>query len=267
MTARNVKQQVQSRFGDVAENYLRSAVHAAGADLEVMTAAATLCPDSVLLDAGCGAGHTALAFAPHVSVVYACDFTPSMLQQVQQLAGQRGASNVRPQLADIENLPFPDDSFDLVTARYSAHHWQHPERAISEIRRVLRGQGAFIISDIMAREDYALDTFLQCIELLRDPSHVRDYRLSEWRAMLSAAGFGVELIQRFELELHFDKWTTRMNTPRQNRDMIKSLFSGAAQDIKRGFQLPAQIDGDNFSFFIPGAVLKCQLTGEQARGA
>ena len=43
----------------------------------------------------------------------------------------------------------------------------------------------------MAREDYAQDTFLQTIELLRDPSHVRDYRISEWRDMLAAAGFAV----------------------------------------------------------------------------
>ncbi len=256
MAKRDIKQQVQTRFGEVAANYLASAVHASGADLEIMARDVPLRPDSIVLDAGCGAGHTALAFAPSVAWVYACDFTGSMLKQVKLLARQRGAANVTPQLADIEYLPFPDDSFDIVTSRYSAHHWQHPKRAIDEIRRVLRDKGAFIISDIMASEDYAQDTFLQTIELLRDPSHVRDYRISEWRALLSAAGFRVEVIHRFELELHFRKWTTRMETPRQNREMIKSIFREASQDIRRGFQLPDHIDSDDFSFFIPGAVLK-----------
>ena len=260
MAKHSIKQQVQTRFGEVAANYLVSAVHASGPDLELMTRSAPLRSNSVVLDAGCGAGHCALAFAPKVGWVYACDFTQAMLKQVKLLARQRGAVNVTPQLADIEDLPFPQDSFDIVTSRYSAHHWRHPERAINEIRRVLKDTGVFIISDIMASEDYAQDTFLQSIELLRDPSHVRDYRISEWRAMLSAAGFRTELIHKFELELHFRKWTTRMNTPQQNREMIKSLFRGAAEDIRRGFQLPNAIDSDDFSFFIPGAVLKCQTS-------
>ncbi|MCY4069871.1 MAG: class I SAM-dependent methyltransferase [Chloroflexi bacterium] len=258
MAKRDIKQQVQTRFGEVAANYRISAVHASGADLEVMARNAPLRSNSVVLDAGCGAGHTAMAFAPNVAWVYACDFTGSMLKQVKLLARQRGVANVTPQLADIEYLPFPDDSFDIVTSRYSAHHWGHPQKAISEIRRVLRKKGSFIISDIMASEDYAQDTFLQTIELLRDPSHVRDYRISEWRALLSASGFRAEVIHKFELELHFRTWTTRMETPRQNREMIKSIFSEASQDIRRGFQLPDQIDSDDFSFFIPGAVIKCQ---------
>ena len=259
MAKRDIKQQVQTRFGEVAANYLASAVHASGADLELMARNAPLRPDSVVLDAGCGAGHTAMAFAPDVARVYACDFTGAMLKQVELLAMQRGAANVTPQLADIEYLPFPDDSFDIVTSRYSAHHWQHPERAIDEIGRVLKDKGSFIISDIMASEDYAQDTLLQTIELLRDPSHVRDYRISEWRALLSASGFRAELIHKFDLELHFRKWTTRMETPRQNREMIKSIFREASHDIRRGFQLPDRIDSDDFSFFIPGAVLKCQI--------
>ncbi len=255
MTKRSVKQQVQSQFGQVAANYLVSAVHATGADLALMTRHAPLRPSSVVLDAGCGAGHTALAFAPMVGRVYACDFTPSMLEQVQVLARQRGAGNVTPQLADVECLPYPGSSFDIATSRYSAHHWQKPENALKEIRRVLKDGGALILSDIMASEDYAQDTFLQTIELLRDPSHARDYRISEWRAMLSAAGFAVERVQSFELELNFRKWTTRMRTPRQNREMIKSLFQAAARDIRRGFQLPAHIDSDDFTFVIPGAVV------------
>lgn len=258
MTKQDVKHQVQTRFGEVAANYRVSDVHAAGADLGVMVRHAQLNRGSLVLDAGCGAGHTALAFAPYVGWVYACDFTMSMLEQVKLLARQRRAVNVTPQLADIEYLPFPGSSFDIVTTRYSAHHWHHPERALSEIRRVLRNKGILIISDIMASEDYAQDTFLQTIELLRDPSHVRDYRISEWRTMLLATGFSSQVVHRFQLELHFGKWTTRMETPRRNREMIKTIFRDASLDVRRGFQLPDQIESEDFSFFIPGAVLKCQ---------
>ena len=250
---------VQQRFGDVAANYRLSRVHAAGPDLDGMLSKAALGAGARVLDAGCGAGHTALAFAPHAERVIACDFTPAMLRQVTTLAAERGARNINPQLADVDNLPFGSDSFDLVASRYSAHHWLHPQQALAEFRRVLRSRGSLLISDIMASEDYAQDTFLQAIELLRDPSHVRDYRISEWRALMSRAGFRPELVMRFDLRLHFATWTHRMKTPRANADMILALFDGAADDIRAAFQLPARISGEDFSFVIPGAVIRGTL--------
>ena len=129
---------------------------------------------------------------------------------------------------------------------------------MAECRRVLRDDGVFIISDIMASEAYAQDTFLQSLELLRDPSHVRDYRISEWLKMLRAAGFRAEVIHRFALKLHFETWIRRMRTPRQHAESIKSLFAEASEDIKREFQLPVTIDSDDFDFCIPGAVIKGQ---------
>ena len=255
----DIKQQVQQRFAVVASNYRKSRVHAAGIDLDRMIQLSAHGKDSRVLDAGCGAGHTALAFAVHADLVIACDFTPPMLKQVRLLASERGATNVRPQLADVERLPFADASFDLVVTRYSAHHWGQPERVLAEFRRLLNADGALLISDIMAREDYAQDTFLQAIELLRDPSHVRDYRISEWLTMLANAGFAPEVHMTFDLTLHFDSWTRRMGTPRQHADMILTIFNEAPDDIRRAFRLPASITGDDFDFVIPGAVIRATL--------
>lgn len=254
--ARDVNSLAQKRFGDVAANYRTSKVHASGPDLDRMIKAASLSEDALVLDAGCGAGHTAMAFADMAGQVIACDFTRAMLHQVEKLARELGAGNVRAQLADVESLPFPSGRFDLIATRYSAHHWLRPERALAEFLRLLKPDGALLISDIMAREDYAQDTFLQTIELLRDPSHARDYRISEWQAMLASAGFDSEVIMTFDLTLHFETWIRRMNTPRQNADMIKSLFNGASDDIRAAFQAPAQVTSDDFAFVIPGAVIR-----------
>lgn len=254
--AQDVSGQVRRQFASVAANYRTSAVHAAGPDLDRMIASVALGEDARVLDAGCGAGHTAMAFASGARQVYACDFTPAMLRQVQTLAKERGVSNVRAQLADVENMPFSSRSFDLIASRYSAHHWRRPERALAEFRRLLKPGGALLISDIMAREDYAQDTFLQTIELLRDPSHARDYRISEWRHMLADAGFAAEVIMTFDLTLHFETWTRRMHSPRGNAAMIKTLFNGASDDIRRAFRAPARVTSDDFEFVIPGAVIR-----------
>ena len=256
MPQRDMKRRVQSQFDHVAANYRVSAVHAAGEDLKLMARHGRARPQSLVLDAGCGAGHTAMAFAPHVKRVIACDFTGAMLAQVKALADARGIDNVTAQHGDVENLPFADTSFDIIASRYSAHHWPHPERALAEFARVLKAGGLFIISDIMAAEDYAQDTFLQTIELLRDASHVRDYRISEWQSMLSAAGFMPELVHTFDLTLHFDTWTRRMMTPAPNAQMIMTLFHAASDDIRGGFGLPERISGGDFTFVIPAAVIR-----------
>ena len=249
---RNVKDHVQQRFGDVAANYRTSQVHASGIDLDRMVETAALDAGALVLDAGCGAGHTSLAFAPRAARVIACDFTGAMLEQAETLAQERGVHNIETQLADVEDLPFPARKFDLVVTRYSAHHWPRPQRALREFRRLLKDDGIFLISDIMAPEDYAQDTFLQTIELLRDPSHVRDYRISEWQTMLAAAGFSSDVLLRFDLRLRFDTWIRRMATPRQNADMILSLFQGAPADIQPWLRLAGCGAGKRFELHDSG---------------
>ncbi len=252
----DVSAKVRQRFGSVAARYRSSKVHAAGPDLDMLVAAAPVSADAVILDAGCGAGHTALAFAPLARQVVALDFTRAMLDEAKALARERRISTILPQLGDVGRLPFPAVSFDIVVSRYSAHHWLRPAAALREFRRVLKPSGAFLISDIMAREDSAQDTFLQAIELLRDPSHVRDHSIAQWRALFASAGFRAELLLQFDLTLHFATWTRRMATPKQNAAMIQALFRGASADIRRGFGLPEDISGDDFNFIIPGAVLR-----------
>lgn len=260
MQKNTIKQAVQEQFGHAASHYSSSAVHVAGADLDAMLQALPLDPAWRVLDVGCGAGHTALAFAPHVAEVVAADLTPAMLAQLDALAATRGISNIRTQHADVEAMPFADASFDLVVSRYSAHHWPQPEQALHEIRRVLRPGAAFILGDIVAPADWTQDTFLQTLELLRDPSHVRDHSVRDWLNKLAEAGFtDVEQTGQFPISLHFGDWLARMHTPPVMADAIRALFAGAPAEIKAAFSLPDLLAGDDFSFVIPAAVFCARL--------
>ncbi|MCU0513770.1 MAG: methyltransferase domain-containing protein [Anaerolineae bacterium] len=209
-TGDSLKQAVQQQFGSAAGAYRTSQVHAAGVDLALMVQAARLAATDEVLDAGCGAGHTALAFAPHVAQVIACDLTPAMLEQVRRLAQEQGRHNIVTRQGDVEALPFDAASFDVVVSRYSAHHWARPQQALHEFARVLKPGGQFILSDVIAPEDYAADTFLQTIELLRDTSHVRDHTAAEWLARLAAAGFTAAVVAEFAIPLHFGQWLQRI---------------------------------------------------------
>jgi SAM-dependent methyltransferase len=245
----DIKQSVQNQFGKVAENYRLSTVHAVGEDLQRIVQLVAENPAQHALDAGCGAGHTAAAIAPHANAVIAFDLTPTMLEQVEALAAERGLTNLTTQQGDVEKLPFDAASFDLVTSRYSAHHWPHPQTALHEIARVLQPGGRFILSDIVALEDPAQDTFLQAVELLRDPSHVRDHSISQWQAIFAEAGFESEVVFTWLLPLNFDSWVARIATPPLNVEMLKVLFDGASSEIRSAMQLQP-----DYTFSIPGAL-------------
>jgi ubiquinone/menaquinone biosynthesis C-methylase UbiE len=250
----DVKDAVQKQFNQVAANYSVSSVHARGVDLPEMLKAAQPQGNEQVLDAGCGTGHTALTFAPHVAQVTAVDFSVNMLQQGELLAAERGLTNIKFQRADVEQLPFADQTFDLVVSRYSAHHWPHPQRALREFARVLRPGGRLVLSDIVAPESLVLDTLLQTVELLRDPSHVRDHTVVQWLDRCHAANFVAEVTFTWNLRLDFADWTSRMLTPPERVRAIQSLFDVAPADVRNAFQIEP-----DYSFSIPGALFLAKL--------
>jgi SAM-dependent methyltransferase len=82
-----------------------------------------------------------------------------------------------------EVLPFADSHFDCVISRYSAHHWHDVPAALREVRRVLKPDGLALLIDTAGGETPLLDTHLQAIEILRDPSHIlTTARASGWRS-------------------------------------------------------------------------------------
>lgn len=228
----DAKESVRRQFGAVAANYATSAVHVGGADLEAMLAAVATDGTERLLDAGTGTGHTALAFAPRVAEVVAVDLSDQMLGAGRRLAEERGIGNVRFERADVEHLPFPDGSFDLVATRYSAHHYPRPAAAVAEWARVLRPAGTLLVVDVVSPPEPAADTILNAVEVLRDRSHVRDHGVAEWRRMLEAAGFAVEELGLFPLRLQFAAWVARMRTPPAAVAQIRDLFDGAPEEVR-----------------------------------
>jgi ubiquinone/menaquinone biosynthesis C-methylase UbiE len=226
------KDLVNRQFGAVADEYLKSAVHAQGADLEWVVDRLRGKSTAVVLDLGCGAGHLSFAIAPYVHTVTAYDLSSEMLEVVAREAQVRQFDNIKTQHGVAEELPFPDAHFDCVCTRYSAHHWADLARALIEMRRVLKVTGQLMIIDVLAPPSALLDTHLQTLELLRDPSHVRNYSVDEWRRRLSAAGFTSGLSRVWKLRLEFGAWVSRMRTPAARVAVLRSLIAGAPREVR-----------------------------------
>ena len=254
----DVKESIRGQFSAAAARYATSAVHARHGDLDALVAAAELSGRERVLDLGCGTGHSTLALAARAAEVVGLDLTDALLAQAQRLARERGAANVRFERGDAEAPPYPDASFDVVTSRVSAHHYAHPERAVQEAARLLRPDGRLVISDSVSPEDPAQDTFLNAIELLRDPSHVRNHRVSEWCTWLRAAGFSPGLVGRYDMLLDFDSWFARMGSQPASAERIRWLFAGAPAEVQQAFAFEPT---DAKTWTIPIAVIRGRRVG------
>ena len=234
--------QVASAFGATAAAYLSSQVHATGADLQRLAAIfAATGGGAAVLDMGCGAGHASFAVAPHVREVIAYDLAPQMLATVAEAAQARGLASIRTQQGAAEALPFADASFDWAISRLSAHHWRDVRRALAEARRVLKPGGRLLFIDIAGIDDPLLDTHIQAVEVLRDGSHVRDYRAVEWLDMLDDAGFDARIDERWRIGIEFGPWVARMHTPEAHVAALRSLWERAPDEVRRYFDV--QPDG------------------------
>lgn len=237
-----VKQAVQQQFDQAADHYRTSPIHASGPDLVHMVKAARLDGHELVLDAGCGPGHTALRFAQFAQRVIGIDLANSMLEQARRLAAERGLSNVEFRQGDVEALPFDANTFDVVTTRYSAHHWPNPAAALTEFRRVLRPSGCLLLADVVSWHDFTIDTHFQTLELLRDPSHVRDHTVTQWLEMLDAAGFDAEIAYTWEIAIDLPSWLQRVNTRPEAVLMIRTLLANAPGEVRAALRV--QPDGD-----------------------
>ncbi|TAM02752.1 MAG: class I SAM-dependent methyltransferase [Paraburkholderia sp.] len=230
--------QVADAFGTSAAAYLTSQVHATGADLEHLAATfAATNGHATVLDMGCGAGHASFAVAPHVREVVAYDIAQPMLDTVAAAARERGLATIRTQQGAAETLPFPDATFDWAISRMSAHHWRDVPRALAEVHRVLKPGGRLKFIDIAGIDDPLYDTHIQAIEVLRDASHIRDYRADEWIAMLDRAGFAAGVTQRWRIALEFDSWVARMRTPPERVTAIRSMWERAPDEVRHYFDV------------------------------
>jgi SAM-dependent methyltransferase len=245
MSGRTHATHVEDQFGARARDYVTSAVHAQGADLEALGDLLRAAAPARLLDVGCGGGHVSYLAAPLAGAVTACDLSPRMLAAVAETARARGLANIATREAVAEALPFDAASFDCVVTRLSAHHWGDMRKGVAEMARVLAPGGLAVFIDTVSPGEAKLDTFLQAFELLRDTSHVRNYTEAEWRDACAAAGLAVTRATQRRLPIDFASWIARMNTPEGNAQAIRALQDAMPERVRRHFDVAA--DG-SFAF-------------------
>ena len=213
----------QQVFGQRAAFYTTSPIHKDKAVLDRVVELARPWPGAVALDVATGTGHTAFALAPHVRQVIATDITPEMLIEGRRMRDEGGITNVEFRLADTHDLPFEDETFDIVTCRRAAHHFTDIMLAMREMRRVLKPGGRLVVDDRSVPGDDFVDETMNRLDWLHDESHVREYRPGEWGRMLVEIGFVVEVIEPYTRHRPLSSLTA--NAGQENAAEIQSVIA------------------------------------------
>ena len=101
-------------------------------------------PGQTVLELTAGPGETGFLIAPRLGPtgrLISSDFVPAMVEAAQRGATERGLANVECRVLDAQQIDLPDSSVDRVLSRFGLMLVPEQERALAEIRRVLRPEG------------------------------------------------------------------------------------------------------------------------------
>src|SRR2546428_6400750 len=154
------------------------------------TALAELSPGEVVLDLGSGGGIDVLLSARRVGPqgkAYGLDMTDEMLALARENQKKAGIENVEFLKREIENIPLPDNSIDVIISNCGINLSADKDRVLGEAFRVLRPGGRFAVSDVVVRGEVpaairrSVELWIGCVAGALEES--------EYRAKLSNAGF------------------------------------------------------------------------------
>jgi len=154
------------------------------------TALARLNPGEVVLDLGSGGGIDVLLSARRVGPTgkaYGLDMTDEMLALANENKSKAGAENVEFLKGEIENIPLPDSSVDVIISNCVINLSADKDRVLREAFRVLKPGGRFAVSDVVTRG--AIPNEIRQKVLLWVGCIAGALEETEYRSKLKAAGF------------------------------------------------------------------------------
>ncbi|MFD2923347.1 class I SAM-dependent methyltransferase [Halobacillus naozhouensis] len=232
------KHRVKETFAKNNEAYVQSKVHNNQSDLSLITEWLEPDPAWSALDIATGGGHVARQLSPYVKTVFATDLTKKMLENTASHLSS--FDNIHYVIADAEELPFLPSSFDIVTCRIAPHHFPYPKRFITEAQRVVKKGGYFLMIDNTAPENDELDHFYNTLEKMRDPSHVRALKVSEWEKLFRENGFQLEDQLQRKKKLPFTDWLDRTLEDEKDKKQVTNYLRNADADVKLYFAVQEQ---------------------------
>ncbi|MEN1966938.1 class I SAM-dependent methyltransferase [Lentibacillus sp. N15] len=251
---------VKQIFSKNKASYITSSTHANKQDLQEMINWLEPASEMNVLDIATGGGHVAKHLSPYVAKVTATDLTEAMLTNTA--SHLQAYNNITFTVADAEDLPFENDTFDIVTCRIAAHHFPNPKAFLAEVARVLTPAGKFLLIDNVAPNEPTLDHFYNTFEKMRDPSHVRARSIAEWKNMFEHQPMRMIKQTSRKKTLPFQEWAKRTLATKAEVQHVENYLMNAMKYIRNYFQIDIK-KGHIQSFAIDEWMVLCKQENEQ----
>ena len=251
------RSKAQQIFGDNASAYANSSVHVRDDSLDIIEQMLSGYRFDTSIDVGTGAGFTALSISNISKTVLASDPTRPMLKQTLDASMKTNSPNISVIQNVAEQIPLSNCSIDLVTCRKAGHHFPEFKKYIEECSRILKPQGILVLADSISPENNKLEDWLNQIELERDPSHIKNRKLSELNMILELYGFKTVEQQSTKIHLSFKSWVDRTGVSTSYIEYLKQKFIDADADAEIQEAFDIQFSNNDIQFAWPCIVMKC----------
>lgn len=202
-------------------------------------------PQNAVLEVAAGTCVCGRSMAPLVKTVVCLDATLPMLQIGKQEADKNHLSNMIFVKGYAEELPFLDDSFDIVFSRLAFHHFPDKAAACSEMVRVLKPGGKLVMIDMEAASEEWRDVE-DAIETLRDPSHVKNMSKEEMTNLFVTNGLSVQKCEITKIRQKLENWLALTKTPENIQQQITARMRADINGMEKTGFSPYMENGDIF---------------------
>ena len=239
----------KEQFNNQAKFYSSSKTFSAGESLNILSNLFNKKKFKSGLDIGTGAGFAAFELSKSCEKVEATDISEGMINEAKKIMKERKINNLNFNICSAEELKYSDKEFDIVTCRTAAHHFLDVEKFCSEVHRVLKDEGEFIIVDTITSDQIKLNNWHQEVELIRDKSHIKNLSLIEWKSILKISKFSFLDIIQSRVTMNLNDWMERSGTSDKDKKILKDKFQNSNEKIKRFFGI--KILNNDISFYWP----------------
>ena len=239
----------KEQFNNQAKFYSSSKTFSTGESLDILSNLFNKKKFKSGLDIGTGAGFAAFELSKSCEKVEATDISEGMINEAKKIMKERKINNLNFNICSAEELKYSDKEFDIVTCRTAAHHFLDVEKFCSEVHRVLKDEGEFIIVDTITSDQIKLNNWHQEVELIRDKSHIKNLSLIEWKSILKISKFSFLDIIQSRVTMNLNDWMERSGTSDKDKNILKDKFQNSGEKIKSFFGI--KILNNDISFYWP----------------